>query len=171
MKDKLVIVRGGGDIATGTIQALHRAGFSLLVLEVADPSAIRRQVALSEAVYDETASVEDVAARLCRSGKAIENFPTVADPPYNNPYNIAQKNKLGKKVEEEKDEDGESREKDVNSAPSAVGKTFEEAIQILNGYKAGYIEEYSDTVPEGTVISQSVQEGKVVIVVSKGPKP
>ena len=68
--------------------------------------------------------------------------------PYNNPYNIAQKNKLGKKVEEEKDEDGESREKDVNSAPSAVGKTFEEAIQILNGYKAGYIEEYSDTVPE-----------------------
>ncbi len=57
------------------------------------------------------------------SGKAIENFPTVADPPYNNPYNIAQKNKLGKKVEEEKDEDGESREKDVNSAPSAVGKT------------------------------------------------
>ena len=105
------------------------------------------------------------------SGKAIENFPTVADPPYNNPYNIAQKNKLGKKVEEEKDEDGESREKDVNSVPSAVGKTFEEAIQILNGYKAGYIEEYSDTVPEGTVISQSVQEGKVVIVVSKGPKP
>ena len=98
-------------------------------------------------------------------------LPTVADPPYNNPYNIAQKNKLGKKVEEEKDEDGESREKDVNSAPSAVGKTFEEAIQILNGYKAGYIEEYSDTVPEGTVISQSVQEGKVVIVVSKGPKP
>ena len=49
--------------------------------------------------------------------------------------------------------------------------TEEEAIQILNGYKAGYIEEYSDTVPEGTVISQSVQEGKVVIVVSKGPKP
>ena len=86
MKDKLVIVRGGGDIATGTIQALYRAGFSLLVLEVADPSAIRRQVALSEAVYDETASVEDVAARLCRSGKAIERawskgeIPIIIDP-------------------------------------------------------------------------------------------
>ncbi|WP_301963008.1 selenium-dependent molybdenum cofactor biosynthesis protein YqeB [uncultured Megasphaera sp.] len=86
MKDKLVIVRGGGDIATGTIQALHRAGFSLLVLEVADPSAIRRQVALSEAVYDETASVEDLTARLCRSGKAIERawskgeVPVIIDP-------------------------------------------------------------------------------------------
>ena len=43
MKDKLVIVRGGGDLATGVVQALWRAGFLLLVLEVPDPSAIRRQ--------------------------------------------------------------------------------------------------------------------------------
>ena len=52
--------------------------------------------------------------------------------------------------------------------PNAAAPSEE---SVLNGYKAGYIEEYSDTVPEGTVISQSVQEGKVVIVVSKGPKP
>lgn len=110
-------------------------------------------------------------------GQAIENFPTVADPPYNNPYNIAQKNKLGKKVEDakkddaDKDTDAADEKKDVNSAPSAVGKTYEQAIDILNGYEAGYLEEYSDTVPKGTVISQSVREGKVVIVVSLGPKP
>lgn len=113
-------------------------------------------------------------------GQAIENFPTVADPPYNNPYNIAQKNKLGKKAEDakkdsdDKDDDAgrdDGGTKDVNAAPSAVGKTFDQAIEILNGYEAGYVQEYSDTVPEGTVISQSVQDGKVVIVVSKGPKP
>lgn len=110
-------------------------------------------------------------------GQAIENFPTVADPPYNNPYNIAQKNKLGKKVEDakkdagDKDDDADGGTKDVNSAPSTVGKTFDQAIELLNGYEAGYVQEYSDTVPEGTVISQSVQNGQVVIVVSKGPKP
>lgn len=110
-------------------------------------------------------------------GQAIENFPTVADPPYNNPYNIAQKNKLGKKAEDakkddaDKDTDAADEKKDVNSAPSAVGKTYEQAIDILSGYEAGYLEEYSDTVPKGTVISQSVREGKVVIVVSLGPKP
>lgn len=65
MQKNLVIVRGGGDIATGTIQALVRAGFSVLVLETPHPSAIRRQVALSEAVYDGTAAVEDIKARLC----------------------------------------------------------------------------------------------------------
>lgn len=105
-------------------------------------------------------------------GKEIVNFPTVKDPPYDNPYNIAQKSKLGKKAEEtEKDKDDASSSKDVNSAPSAVGKTYDQAIEILNGYKAGYLEEYSDTVPKGTVISQSVQDGQVVIVVSLGPKP
>ena len=108
-------------------------------------------------------------------GQAIESFPTVADPPYNNPYNIAQKNKLGKKVEDAKKDDADDADKDadkdVNSAPSTVGKTFDQAIELLNGYEAGYVQEYSDTVPEGTVISQSVQNGQVVIVVSKGPKP
>lgn len=86
MKKHLVIVRGGGDLATGVIQALQRAGFQLLVLEVPDPSAIRRQVALSEAVYDGSAVVEDITARLCRSGQAIEKawrsgeVPILIDP-------------------------------------------------------------------------------------------
>ena len=82
------------------------------------------------------------------SGKAIENFPTVADPPYNNPYNNRSEEQAGQEGGRREGRGRRSREKDVNSAPSAVGKTFEEAIQILNGYKAGYIEEYSDTVPE-----------------------
>lgn len=86
MKNKLVIIRGGGDLATGVVQALWRAGFLLLVLEVPDPSAIRRQVALSEAVYDGIAVVEDVTARCCKSGRAIEKawrsheVPVVVDP-------------------------------------------------------------------------------------------
>lgn len=106
-------------------------------------------------------------------GQAVENFPTVADPPYNNPYNIAQKNKLSKTTvnTETNKTDTETSSKDVNAAPSAVGKTYDQAVEILSGYKAGYLEEYSDTVPKGTVISQSVQNGQVVIVVSLGPKP
>ena len=41
MKD-LIVVRGGGDIATGTIYKLKKCGFSVLILEIAHPSAIRR---------------------------------------------------------------------------------------------------------------------------------
>ena len=52
-----IAVRGGGDLATGVIHRLWSAGFSVLVLETAHPSAIRRQVSLCEAVYGQTATV------------------------------------------------------------------------------------------------------------------
>ena len=52
MENKLVIVRGGGDIATGTIYKLYKCGFDVLVLEIKKPSAIRRNVSFCEAVYD-----------------------------------------------------------------------------------------------------------------------
>ena len=47
---ELIIVRGGGDMATAVIHRLWRAGFRILVLEAEHPAAIRRQVAISEAV-------------------------------------------------------------------------------------------------------------------------
>ena len=58
-KKDLIVVRGAGDLATGTIHRLKKAGFRLLVLEAEHPAAIRRQVALSEAVYAGSARVED----------------------------------------------------------------------------------------------------------------
>ncbi len=57
---QLIMVRGGGDIATGTIHKLHRCGYPVLVLETGYPSAIRRHVAFSEAVYDGVSEVENV---------------------------------------------------------------------------------------------------------------
>ena len=64
MKDKLIIVRGGGDLATGVIHRLWRAGLKVLVLECAAPSAIRRQVAVCEAVYQGRAVVEGMECCL-----------------------------------------------------------------------------------------------------------
>lgn len=58
----LIVVRGAGDISTGTIHRLFRAGFPVLALEIEHPSAIRRKVAFSEAVYDGSATVEGVTA-------------------------------------------------------------------------------------------------------------
>ncbi|MCI7099422.1 MAG: EF2563 family selenium-dependent molybdenum hydroxylase system protein [Lachnospiraceae bacterium] len=63
LKDSLVVVRGGGDLATGTIHKLHRCGFPVVVLESRKPSAIRRYVAFSEAVYESTMTVEGITCR------------------------------------------------------------------------------------------------------------
>ena len=61
-KDALIIVRGGGDLATGTIHRLWSAGLRVLVLETTQPAAIRRQVALCEAVYEGETTVEGLRA-------------------------------------------------------------------------------------------------------------
>ena len=62
--NKCVIVRGGGDIATGTIYKLVKSGFQVLVLEVEKPSAIRRNVAFCQAVYEGKFTVEDMTCVL-----------------------------------------------------------------------------------------------------------
>lgn len=63
-KNLLIICRGAGDLATGIIHRLHRAGHRVIALETDDPAAIRRQVSFCEAVYDGSAVVEGVTARL-----------------------------------------------------------------------------------------------------------
>ena len=63
-KNLLIICRGAGDLATGIIHRLHRAGHRVIALETDYPAAIRRQVSFCEAVYDGSAGVEGVTARL-----------------------------------------------------------------------------------------------------------
>jgi len=63
-KNLLIICRGAGDLATGIIHKLHRAGHRVIALETDYPAAIRRQVSFCEAVYDGSAAVEGVTARL-----------------------------------------------------------------------------------------------------------
>lgn len=57
-----VIVRGGGDLASGVIYRLYREGYRILVLEIGKPACIRRQVAYGEAVYEGRKEVEGVRA-------------------------------------------------------------------------------------------------------------
>jgi xanthine dehydrogenase accessory factor len=65
-----VLIRGGGDLASGVAWRLHQCGFKVLITEVARPMAVRRKVSFCEAVYDGQTEVEGVLAVL------IEDVPT-----------------------------------------------------------------------------------------------
>ena len=73
MKD-LIIVRGGGDLATGSIYKLKKSGFPVLILEAANPSAIRRNVAFCEAVYQGSQIVEDMTCYKAESLQQARQF-------------------------------------------------------------------------------------------------
>lgn len=75
--DKLVIIRGAGDLATGTIHALVSAGYPVVALEVPQPSSIRREASFSEAVYEGEKSVEGITA--VRADSAAEALTLAAE--------------------------------------------------------------------------------------------
>lgn len=65
--DALVVIKGGGDLATGVGYRLFRAGFQVLVTEIPKPTVVRRTVAFAEAVYAGECSVEGIQAKLAGS--------------------------------------------------------------------------------------------------------
>ena len=85
-EDTLIAVKGAGDLATGAIHRLVRAGFAVMATELAQPTVLRRTVAFAEAVTLGQMTVEDVTARLVSSVEdihaAIDDrvVPIVVDP-------------------------------------------------------------------------------------------
>lgn len=85
-QDKIIIVRGGGDIASGTINRLHNMGFRVLVLEISKPNFIRRKVCYGEAVYEGEFSLEGTVSKLACSLEEIysiweeKKIPVYIDP-------------------------------------------------------------------------------------------
>ena len=82
----LVLIKGAGDLATGTAVRLYRAGIKVVMTEVAQPTAVRRTVAFSQCMYDGAAQVEGISARRAEDAgaarRALERgeVPVLCDP-------------------------------------------------------------------------------------------
>jgi xanthine dehydrogenase accessory factor len=81
-----VLIKGGGEMASGVAYRLHKAGFKILLTEIERPVAVRRKVSFSEAVYDGKTMVEGVEAILVKTLDDItiawdkKKIPIVVDP-------------------------------------------------------------------------------------------
>jgi xanthine dehydrogenase accessory factor len=82
----LVLVRGGGDLASGVAYRLHQAGFPVVITELAQPAMVRRAVAFAEAVYTGRVAIEGIVGRLAagaveaRQALAGGEVPVLVDP-------------------------------------------------------------------------------------------
>jgi xanthine dehydrogenase accessory factor len=89
LSDIVILVKGGGDLATGVAWRLHHCGFKVLVTETETPMAVRRKVSFCEAVYDGATEVEGVEALLIQSPEDAEGvwkqnrIPVIVDPSCN----------------------------------------------------------------------------------------
>ena len=74
IENKVVIVRGGGDLASGTINRLHNMGFKVLVLEIEKPNFIRRKVCYGQAVYEKEFLLEGIVSERADNLDEIKNI-------------------------------------------------------------------------------------------------
>jgi xanthine dehydrogenase accessory factor len=86
--NRLILLRGGGDLASGVALRLHHAGFQVVITELPRPLAVRRLVSFSEAVYSGQTTVEDLTARLVTADQlqvALDagEIPVLIDPDAN----------------------------------------------------------------------------------------
>ena len=81
-----VLIKGAGDLASGIACRLHQCGFTIVMTDLPVPTAVRRTVAFSRAIYEQTAEVEGTTAELCRDMTEVEvalhrgNIAVVIDP-------------------------------------------------------------------------------------------
>lgn len=86
MDNNLVLIKGGGDLASGTAHRLAKCGFEVVMLEIQQPTVIRRPVSFAEAIYKEKITVEGVTAELARGVQEIRaivdngNIAVAVDP-------------------------------------------------------------------------------------------
>ena len=82
----LILIKGAGDIATGIAVRLKNAGIQVVMTEIAIPTTVRRSVAFSRAVYEGSAVVENITARLVLDFAQIpavlqrDEIPVLIDP-------------------------------------------------------------------------------------------
>ena len=82
----LILVKGAGDLATGTAVRLYRAGFQVVMTDIAQPTAVRRTVAFSQCIYDGQTTVEGITARKAENRDQVRDIlaageiPVLVDP-------------------------------------------------------------------------------------------
>lgn len=157
-EDRLVVIRGGGDLATGAAHAIHRAGFPVVVLELAQPLAIRRRVAFATAVIEGDVVVDatdPVVGRLAASpaeavalarggGVAVLVSPEVPD--FGEPISVLVDARLAKR----------NIDTTIDQAPLvialgpgfAAGEDCHAVIETARGHSLGRIIQRGSALPD-----------------------
>jgi xanthine dehydrogenase accessory factor len=81
-----ILLRGGGDLASGVAWRLHQCGFKVAISEINQPLAVRRTVSFCEAVYEKETEVEGVGALRINDAREVPavwekgRIPVMVDP-------------------------------------------------------------------------------------------
>jgi len=162
LTDSTIIVRGGGDLATGVIYRLFRAGCRIVVLELENPRSVRRSVSASQAIISGEHIVEGVIFRRSDIGDvptlSRDVIPVIVDPKgasieYLNPGFIVDARMLKRDIDSDYDTDCFV----VGLGPGfVVGKNCDVVIETKRGHSLGkaFYDKGAQAIPDTGVPEQ-----------------
>ncbi len=159
-----VIVRGGGDLASGVVMRLHHAGMRLAIAEIEKPLAVRRTVSFAEAIYADSVNVEDIAAKKVSSFEEAEIvslqrlIPVIIEPTLE--HLVAQSPMIivdAIMTKQEPETNLNSAQLVIGLGPGFIaGKHCHAVIETLRGHNLGRV------FWEGSAAVDSKQPGSIV---------
>lgn len=76
-----VLIKGGGDLASGVAQKLYNCGMKVVITEIEKPACVRRVVSFAEAIYKGFTEVEGIVAfKVANAAEAKETWERKAIP-------------------------------------------------------------------------------------------
>lgn len=86
MQNELIVIRGAGDVASGVAHRLIKSGFQAVMVDLPQPTVIRRTVSFAEVAYGGRFTVEGITAEAATTLKDVRallkagTIPVLLDP-------------------------------------------------------------------------------------------
>ncbi|MDP2838806.1 MAG: selenium-dependent molybdenum cofactor biosynthesis protein YqeB [Syntrophales bacterium] len=86
LKDLIILIKGGGEMASGVVQRLVRSSFRVCITEIPEPLAVRRGVSFCEAVFEGRKEIEGLVGKRVSGREEIlrtwqnGEVPVLIDP-------------------------------------------------------------------------------------------
>ena len=74
IESSLVVIRGGGDIASGIVQKIFRSGFPIIITETENPTMVRRTVSFAECIYSGRTEIEGLFSEMVQGDSLTKKF-------------------------------------------------------------------------------------------------
>jgi xanthine dehydrogenase accessory factor len=160
-----VLIRGGGDLATGVALRLTRVGIRVVIAELKKPLAVRRTVSFAQAAFSRKCKVEEVTAiRVTKKDVYFgrNEIPLIIDPNLNSVKSLKPIAVIDARMTKHPSELGkEIVPFFVGLGPGfTAGKNCHAVVETLRGHNLGRVfwdgSAATDTGQPGSIVSYNV---------------
>ncbi|GAB6137887.1 selenium-dependent molybdenum cofactor biosynthesis protein YqeB [Halanaerobaculum tunisiense] len=160
-----VLLKGGGDLASGIAYRLYQSGFKVAISEIREPLMVRRTVSFAESVYRGKYEVEGVTAQFVTDWNSFKEIINKGGIPVFTQDNLSYfKEKFAPQVVIDGRMLKRNQATNLNEAPLVIGvgpgfKAGEDVDAVIESCRGHYL---GRAIYQGTTLPNTGQPGEIM---------